>query len=647
MKKILISLAFIANVACSQSFIRTHTIISDNSTFPTPANVEWMQGESVRFEITAKSGNFYIPLSNGVAPVLKMWSGNIITQLYAQKTGTIYSAGSGKLYVDLLANEANISPSGAYNYAVGVYDGTQYMGVVAQGRATVRAHPFGSSVGYVGAFNAFPYVPTNDANYLGGITGAVAGANVSIARTGRTVYISATSGGGSGMFTNMQWGTNNNTAQALIRAESNIVFRSAGGTNYAALAGNLTGDFTFGGAINANDNIEIANTKHLRFQDGGGTNTVHLAATAGRLIITGAVDIVTGQAVPATINGAQIATASDVSARLASNVWATADSTTNYYQSISLGGGYNFSLEITNKGGAYFLNDTNRSLSRYEGGVVTGPFTNIFSITTGRQGGGDAWNGLFRMWWDIQPAYVELSPNAAGTYPLGLSLDGGAQHPIWSSYYQGTGTGMDSDLLDGLNSSAFFQSIRTNGSGNVVTNLTFGGSVITQQMGTVSGGGGAAAISNAFVHFNLGAARNATNNGMGLARGYLDTDTATNDIFPAFFVTVSSNVVQDAYAKAWIRWPVANPTQIQLRVWYQGNTNNPLEARFSNGTNAVAYVLGAASADALNTITLTPSGFLTNVVENAAVQLRISAAFASTSSVPMGRGIEEGIWVRR
>ena len=339
MKKTLLSLAFIANVACSQSFIRTHTIVSDNSTFPTPANVEWMQGESVRFEITAKSGNFYIPLSNGVAPVLKMWSGNVITQLYAQKTGTIYSAGSGKLYVDLLANEANISPSGAYNYAVGVYDGTQYMGVVAQGRATVRAHPFGSSVGYVGAFNAFPYVPTNDANYLGGITGAVAGANVSIARTGRTVYISATAGGGgSGTFTNLQWGTNNNTAQALIRAESNIVFRSAGGTNYAALAGNLAGDFTFNGAINANDNIEIANTKHLRFQDGGGTNTVHLEAVKGRLIISGAVDIVSGQAVPATINGSVIATGTplyvqsetNAEARLSSNFWAAADSTTNY-----------------------------------------------------------------------------------------------------------------------------------------------------------------------------------------------------------------------------------------------------------------------------------------------------------------------------
>lgn len=446
MKKLFLSLAFAAHAACSQSFIRTHTIVSDNSTFPTPANVEWMQGESVRFEITAKSGNFYIPLSNGVAPVLKMWSGNVITQLYAQKTGTIYSAGTGKLYVDLLANEANISPSGAYNYAVGVYDGTQYMGVVAQGRATVRAHPFGSSVGYVGAFNAFPYVPTNDANYLGGITGAVAGANVSIARTGRTVYISATAGGGgSGTFTNLQWGTNNNTAQALIRAESNIVFRSAGGTNYAALAGNLTGDFTFNGAINANDNIEIANTKHLRFQDGGGTNTVHLAATAGRLIVTGAVDIVTAQAVPATINGAQIATASDVAARLASNVWAAADSTTNYFRR------------------------TGDSVPYISFAIASPPLNNATTIGYGLNGRGDS-------------DFVIFQTEANGTY---FDL----VNPVTFNGLVISDVGFSGDG-SGLTNLSAFSTIRTNGSGNVVTNLTFGGSVITQQMGTVTGGGG-------------------------------------------------------------------------------------------------------------------------------------------------------------
>lgn len=65
----------------------------------------------------------------------------------------------------------------------------------------------------------------------------------------------------------------------------------------------LANGATISGDLNANGNIEIANTKHLRFLDGGGTNRVHLEATAGRLIVTGALDLVSGQAVPFTVNG--------------------------------------------------------------------------------------------------------------------------------------------------------------------------------------------------------------------------------------------------------------------------------------------------------------------------------------------------------
>ena len=507
MKKILAIFTLLAGVASAQSFIRTHTIVSDNSTFPSPANVEWMSGESVRFEITAKSGNFYIPLSNGVAPVLKMWSGNVITQLYAQKTGTIYSAGSGKLYVDLLANEANITPTGAYNYAVGIYDGTQYMGVVAQGRASIRGHPFGASVGYVGSFNAFPYVPSNDAAYLNAITNIVAGTNITVSRSGRQVTVnSSASGGGSGTFTNLQWGTNNNTAQALISAESNIVFRSAGGSNYAALAGNLTGDFTFNGAINANDNIEIANTKHLRFQDGGGTNTVHLAATAGRLIITGALDIVSGQAVPATINGSQIAVNSDVSLRLASNVWAVADSTTNYaFRTTSatvgqwnaqVGGVSNW---VVNATGNYVT--ANWAIHSLNG---------VYEVTNAR--GGQA--AAFQVWWTN--GSLDLVKMSSG------SIDGpvfkiarafgsdGQDHygemgiPPGNVSYVSTGelyriedtklraTPGYWKIWDAGNLPSPHQgSIVTQGTGNVVTNIVSGGTVVTQQLGTVSAGSGA------------------------------------------------------------------------------------------------------------------------------------------------------------
>ena len=624
--------------------------------------IYWFQGETVQYDIYARNGRSAVVISNAAVP---MWyvTDSTLTNYFVMNTGTVVSATNGHIRFTLAPTYSALTSKLYQSAAIVYFDNAANPSlqlVVDRTAADVR-----KSFSYAGTYRG-PVFSTNgvlDGNTAVFPTFWTANATSVFAAISNLL---PTSGGGT---------VDTNAVIALINASTNMAARLASNvwalagstTNYARRTGDtFTGGVTFNGAINANDNVEIANTKHLRFQDGGGTNTVHLAATAGRLIITGAVDIVTAQAVPATINGAQIATASDVSARLASNVWAAADSTTNFVRRTgdtmtgALNGKlYSNYMPVMRSAAGYSFSGSKRgdanlfsgiqvkpnpangdspiftvaTLSEDLASVVYGPmqeFAWVFDLDGGAAG--DYWRLKFVGFDTVTQTVMRLYAD----YTAGAS----AKLYITNAIYAGDGAGI-------TNLSAF-ASLATNGSGNVVTNLTFGGSVITQQMGTVSGGsGGAAAISNAFVHFNLGAARNATNNGMGLARGYLDTDTATNDIFPAFFVTVSSNVVQDAYAKAWVRWPVANPTQIQLRVWYQGNTNNPLEARFSNGTNAVAYVLGAASADALNTITLTPSGFLTSVVENAAVQLRISAAFASTSSVPMGRGIEEGIWVRR
>jgi hypothetical protein len=647
--KLVAILCALASSAFAQSGIRQFQIVSDNSQFPAPANVEWMQGESPQFVITAKQGNFYVGFSNGASVVLKAWAGNITTQLYAQKTGTVDVAASGKATVELLASEANFTPTGRYNYAVGVYDGTNYMGVIAQGVATVRGHPFGNNIGYVGTTSPFPYVPTNDANFLGAITGAyIAGQSGTgnVAKVGRRLALTYPAGGGGvGTFTNVTIGTNSYTAQVEIQVESNIVLRASGGTNYFALANTLAGNFTFNGTINANDNIEIANTKHLRFQDGGGTNTVHLAATAGRLIVTGAVDVVTGQAVPFTVNGIAplyVQSETNAEARLASNVWAAADSTTNYVA--RTGDTMTGNLTLTSATIKVKSDSVNAEFTDARGaaGVLlqTGSpsaSTNVYGVVKLQDSGPSA--GYGTLYFDSRVSPTGLWIKASGTN----------RWNVWDQRNDGSGSGLDADLLDGLDSAYFSTSYVANVGGTMTGGLTnnvgfFGNGAGLTNLPII---GGASATTNAFVHFNLGAIRNATNNGMGLARGYLDTSTATNDIFPAFFITVSSNVVQDGFANALVRWPVASPTQITVRVWYQGQTNGPLEARFSNGTNAVAYTLGAATADAENTINLTPSGFLTNVLENAAVQLRISAAFASTSSVPMGRGIIEGIWVRR
>ena len=58
MNRLLVFIALIAGIASAQSHIRTFELVTDNTTFPTPANVSWMQGESPKFSITAKYGNY-------------------------------------------------------------------------------------------------------------------------------------------------------------------------------------------------------------------------------------------------------------------------------------------------------------------------------------------------------------------------------------------------------------------------------------------------------------------------------------------------------------------------------------------------------------------------------------------------------------
>jgi hypothetical protein len=103
------------------------------------------------------------------------------------------------------------------------------------------------------------------------------------------------------IFVKTNYATSGSSATSGV---SGLQFSNYNGVSVLSETGiiSLLRGLTLVDTLNA-DNIEIAATKHIRFLDGGGTNRVHLDATAGRLIITGAVDIVSGHAVPATING--------------------------------------------------------------------------------------------------------------------------------------------------------------------------------------------------------------------------------------------------------------------------------------------------------------------------------------------------------
>ena len=134
----------------------------------------------------------------------------------------------------------------------------------------------------------------------------------------------------------------------------------------------LANGATISGDLNANGNIEIANTKHLRFQDGGGTNRVHLEATAGRLIVTGALDLVSGQAVPFTVNGGTFLSTNGI-----------------------LTGGGNNMLVISNGNGLVYLSVSSNQTAAVTnavqvigtGNTTSTPTTVNFSSTTGQVSG--------------------------------------------------------------------------------------------------------------------------------------------------------------------------------------------------------------------------------------------------------------------
>lgn len=439
MKRLFYILSILPFALFAQSGIRQFHIVSDNSQFPSPSNVEWMQGESVQFVVTAKHGNYYVGFSNGASAVLKAWYGSVITQLYANKTGTVDAAASGKATVELLASEANFTPTGRYNYAVGVYDGTNYMGVIAQGVATIRGHPFGNNIGYVGTTSPFPYVPTNDSAYLGAITGAyVAGQSGtgSVAKSGRQLALTyPASGGGSGTFTNFQWGTNSSTAQGIVAAGSNNTLRSAGGTNY--LDGTLFSTL-----------YSLAN--------GGGLSISQASGPIATLTVTNSTHL---GGVPAA-------------GYLTTNEHAAADSTTNYVR--RTGGSY------TATGGWEFVSGGLSNSMRLKAGDSVGVGGNLILAAGDGDVGGDVrfYSGLG----DSGVGDFLFAPYNDENPFLLLSNTNGA---IFYLTIYGNGSGLtDLNYLSITNPIT----IATQGAGTVVTNIVRGGSVITQQMGTVTGG---------------------------------------------------------------------------------------------------------------------------------------------------------------
>lgn len=268
MRKFLFVLSVLAGTIHAQTVVRQFDFVTDQTAFPASQDVTWMQGESVRFNVASRRGNYPVTITATSYPVIRVWFSNTVGVLYAAQTGSVIDASAGRVRVDLNATEAAISPTGSYNYAIAIYDGTNYMGVAASGKATVRGFPF-SGIGYVGTQYPFP-----------GITGAV--------------FLGSAAGG--------------ITGQTITIYSSGLAAGSITGNQHNAILGGLTvsNELTVGGALNANDNIEIAADRHIRFQDGNTTNRITLDGLSGRLIISGGVDIVTTKTNAFTVNGVVI-----------------------------------------------------------------------------------------------------------------------------------------------------------------------------------------------------------------------------------------------------------------------------------------------------------------------------------------------------
>lgn len=124
--------------------------------------VEWYRGESVRFNAYLWRFNEQIALPSTAQPILKAWRTNDLNTLYVNVTGTLVNAGQGEVRVTLTPAQANL-PSGAYSFAYQIWDGTNYMGIGAQGQLRVIWSPAGDSIAYVGSstINDFIPKPTN------------------------------------------------------------------------------------------------------------------------------------------------------------------------------------------------------------------------------------------------------------------------------------------------------------------------------------------------------------------------------------------------------------------------------------------------------------------------------------------------------
>jgi len=391
--------------------------ITVNSQSATVPALQVYQANAQTFRVTYRDGTNVVNLT-GYIPAMSWATGATATAQSTSSWAFVGSATNG--IVDFTFSPAALNTNGTMIYEVGVA-GLPF--VYRQGVFVISPSPMGSG--------AAALIMTNPAAYVASIAltqavnGAITFAGAGVTQTGSVFNFSGGGGGGSGTLT--------------------------------------------GAVVAAGSSSRLTSTN-----DGSATVKLNFDAAG---LATGTPVYVESDPV---WGGVSNINATNVSARLASNVWDLSGSTTNYVA--RTGDTMTGDLLLTNVGAnasSIAVYHTNASLIIQVDGTPVNPTVRFTRGTTNVFLGMSATNLMRATTGGLSPAYR-----------------------IWDAGNDGSSSGLDADLLDGLDSLQILPTIATNGTGNAVTNLTFGGNIITQQLGTITGGSGGASVDPEILRFS-------------------------------------------------------------------------------------------------------------------------------------------------
>ena len=205
---------------------------------------------------------------------------------------------------------------------------------------------------------------------------------------------------------------------------------------------------------------------------------------------------------------------------------------------------------------------------------------------------------------------------------------------IWAASTDGTGSGLDADLLDGLSSDSYVTGLLASaGSGNVVIGLARVGNALQPQMGTITGGGGSGGPSYSRIFWGTrweGSVNGGWGNSFAPGLDDISTDAGANiDAYGAFIHTASATAITNELYGQFVV-PVTNASYaLRVRANQPGGTVI-FTATDGASTRICTQVIAAAGTTYTTNVAMPSATTVTNVkitviysTTNAANQYRL------------------------